>query len=342
MLATREILYLNPRGIEPNRENVRRDCGDIIGLAETIREHGILQPLGVIAQGSGYRVVFGDRRREAAILVGLDRVPCLVLEALDDGGRLITNILENLQRLDLNDLEKARAFEKMLDTLLESGRERGDALDTMTRRLGLSASQIRRYLSLLELAPAVQDLIGGGELGVTQAQHLRQLSPASRQEAVAKLAADENLSAAETGRLAAALGRNPNIDPAEALAALRRGESVADFALPERDHGVMRMPAAPAKEATEEELFENEPPEDEKDDRRATAGAPNTRDGNRVRKIHSLDSFADEVDRLARCVQDGDLAKLLIADAEGRVKGTLLAKQLAFLARAVDDLIGVS
>jgi hypothetical protein len=230
----------------------------------------------------------------------------------------------------------------MLDMLLKAGRERSDALDTMTRRLGLSASQIRRYLSLLELAPAVQELIGGGELGVTQAQHLRPLSPASRQEAVGKLVADEHLSAAETGRLASALVRNPNIDPAEALAALRRGESVADFTVAERADDPKRLPTAPSKDVAEEELYEAEPAEEMDGDRRATAGAPVTRDGNRVRKIHSLDSFMDEVERLARCAQDGDLAKLLLADADGGVKGTLLAKQLAFLARAVDELVSAT
>ncbi len=342
MTATAEILYLNPRAIEPNRENVRREVGDIIGLAESIREHGLLQPLGVVRQGSGYRVVYGDRRREAAIVVGLERIPCLLLGELDDDERLTRNILENLQRLDLNDLEKARAFERLREVFLRAGLDRTGALDAMTRRLGLSASQIKRYLGLLDLAPVVQELIAAGELGVTQAQHLRQLAPAQRQEVAARLAVEENLSAAELARLATALARNPNVEPAEALALLRRGETVVDLAARERDESLRHIPPAPPVKLADEDEGEAEGDDGgEEEPARTVVAAPFTRDGNRVRKIHSLDSFMDETDRLAHCVQEGDLAKLVGADPDGGTKLRLVAKQLAFLARAVGEMAGV-
>jgi len=335
-----EILYLNPRAIEANRDNVRREGGDIVGLAESIREHGVLQPLGVVHRGSGYQVVYGDRRREAAIVVGLDRVPCLLLGDLDDDQRLIRNILENLQRLDLNDLEKARAFEKMRETLLRAGIERGAAIDAMCRRLGLSASQIKRYLSLLELPSSVQNLLAAGDLAVTQAQHLRQLSPAARQEAVALLAAEEHLSAAELARLATTLARNPNVDPVEALEKLRRGEEISDLSRPERQHGPLHLPSRPSIKPEDEDLVEDTSADGAAEDPEADLAGPRTRDGNRVRKVRSLASFMDEADRLARCVQDGDLAKLVAADAEGALKVRLVAKQLAFLSRAVGELAG--
>ena len=341
MVVVAEMLYLNPRAIEANRDNVRRESGDVVGLAESIREHGILQPLGVVRRGSGYQVVFGDRRREAAIVVGLDRVPCLLLGDLDDDQRLIRNILENLQRLDLNDLEKARAFEKMRRSLQHAGMERGAVLDAMCRRLGLSASQIKRYLSLLELAPVVQNLIAVGDLSVTQAQHLRQLSPAARQEEVGLLAAEEHLSAAELARLATALASNPNVDPGEALGKLRRGEAIANLSRPERGDGPLHLPARPsAKIDDEEELIEDGAVDEVVEDHAAGLAGPLTRDGNRVRKVHSLDSFVDEADRLARCVQDGDLAKLVASDPEGGLKLKLVAKQLAFLSRAVGVMAG--
>lgn len=335
-----EILYLNPRAIEANRDNVRRECGDIVGLAESIREHGVLQPLGVVHRGSVYEVVYGDRRREAAIVVGLDRVPCLLLGDLDDDQRLIRNMLENLQRLELNDIEKARAFEKMREKLLRAGMERGAVIETMCRRLGLSASQIKRYLGLLELAPSVQNLIAAGDLTVTQAQHLRPLSPAARQEAVGMLAAEEHLSAAELSRLAAALARNPNVDPAEALEKLRRGEEISDLSRPERNHGPLHLPPRPSIKADDEELLEDRSAAEAVEDQEADPAGPRTRDGNRVRKVRSLDSFLDEADRLARCVQDGDLAKLVAADPEGALKLRLVAKQLAFLSRAVGEMAG--
>ncbi|MBC7239606.1 MAG: ParB N-terminal domain-containing protein, partial [Chloroflexi bacterium] len=78
MIAEPTLLYLNPRDLLPSRRNVRTDPGDLAGLAETIREHGVLQPLGVVREGDAYRVIYGHRRRDAAIVAGLDRVPCVI------------------------------------------------------------------------------------------------------------------------------------------------------------------------------------------------------------------------------------------------------------------------
>ena len=86
MAQDRRIVYINPRDLLPSKDNVRSDPGDLAGLAETIREHGILQPLGVMREGDAYRIIYGNRRRDAAIVVGLDRVPCLVLEDVDPAG----------------------------------------------------------------------------------------------------------------------------------------------------------------------------------------------------------------------------------------------------------------
>jgi hypothetical protein len=81
MLNERRILYLNPRDLLPSRHNVRSDPGDLAGLAETIREHGILQPLGVQPRERYLpRCLWQSARDDAAIVVGLDRVPCLELD----------------------------------------------------------------------------------------------------------------------------------------------------------------------------------------------------------------------------------------------------------------------
>ncbi|MBC7237382.1 MAG: ParB/RepB/Spo0J family partition protein, partial [Chloroflexi bacterium] len=201
MIQEARIVYLNPRDLLPSKRNVRSDPGDLAGLAETIREHGILQPLGVRPEGGAYRIVYGNRRRDAAIVVGLDRVPCLVLEAVDDQEAVLRQMLENLQRLDLNDMDKSLAFAELLQNLIENGLSQSEALDEMARTLGLSARQIQRYLRLRDLSPSIQRLIMQGELGVTHAQHLLGLAPAQRQEQVAALAVEESLSAAELSRL---------------------------------------------------------------------------------------------------------------------------------------------
>ena len=226
MIREQRLLYLNPRDLQPSRRNVRSDPGDLAGLAETIREHGVLQPLGVTREDGGYRIVYGNRRRDAAIVVGLDRVPCVEVGEVSDAQVLVQQVLENLQRLDLNDLDKARAFGAILERLVQEGASQGEALDTLARTLGLSVRQIQRYTRLSLLAPEVQALLAEGELGVTHGQHLVGLEPPSRQAEVARLAVEEGLSAAELARLAAALAHNANIAPQAALEALRRGERV--------------------------------------------------------------------------------------------------------------------
>jgi len=353
MSQERRIIYLNPRDLLPSRQRVRADPGDLAGLAETIREHGILQPLGVAHEGDGYRVVYGNRRRDAAVVVGLDRVPCMVIEDVDDEGVLVQQVLENLQRLDLNDLEKSRAFEHLLARLTEQGLPQSEALESMARSLGLSARQIQRYLRLRQLSPEVQRLIAQGGLGVTHAQHLVEIAPTERQEAVAALVVEESLSAAELSRLCAALERNANIEPRLALAALRRGERVAVVeAKPKEIPPWLAGPTSVPEEASAAEDAEQgeESEAEEHGDRfqpladsardgpqaadygRFESG---TRDGNRIRKIHSLDSFMDELQRLAQCIQEGDLQQFLDDDEGARVKVRLAARQARFLADAL-------
>src|SRR5262245_49113793 len=91
---TMKLLYLDPRTLEPDPHAVREEPGNVDGLAATIAEHGLLQPLGVVEAGRGsYRVVYGNRRREAALKLGLEKVPCIILEA-EDPRTLIQQLTE--------------------------------------------------------------------------------------------------------------------------------------------------------------------------------------------------------------------------------------------------------
>ena len=347
------VVHLNPRDLLPSRHNVRSDPGDLAGLAETIREHGILQPLGVTRENGGYRVVYGNRRRDAAIVVGLDRVPCMVVAAQDDQEVALQQILENMQRLDLNDMDKSHAFETFSRALIEKDLSSTEAYELMARTLGLSTRQIQRYVRLGQLAPEVRSLIATGELGVTHGQHLVDLQPASRQEQVAQLAVEETLSAAELSRLCLALKHNSNIDPEAALHMMRRGERIAEVEARPRevlsrvtatpipqegsggdwdDQPAETDPAAAPWEAAERRLYA---PGSDAADLRFGDLEPTTRDGNRVRRIHSLDAFMDELQRLTVCVQEGDLQRLISTSEGARVKTRLAARQLAFLAEAV-------
>jgi ParB family chromosome partitioning protein len=352
MPLDQRIIYLNPRDLLPSRQNVRSDPGNLAGLAETIREHGILQPLGVSPEGQAYRVVYGNRRRDAAIVVGLDRVPCIAVQASEPQDVMVQQVLENLQRLDLNDMDKAQAFERMLRHLSASNVSQGDALDHMARTLGLSARQIQRYLRLLQLSPAVRQHVASGALGVTHAQHLVEITPDERQEFVAALVIEESLSAAELQRLCSALARNSNITPEAALALLRRGEDVPRVESRPRDEAyeLAQVTGREASESRDEGEQEAPAPWEDDGTRRATDEGPEgdyaylepvTHDGNRVLRIHSLDSFVDEVQRLTECLQSGDLQRLMEADGASAIKVKLAARQLRFLSEAISVLARV-
>ncbi|MHB1134584.1 MAG: ParB/RepB/Spo0J family partition protein [Chloroflexota bacterium] len=335
MARIREIKYLNPRDLEPDPHNARTDIGDLVGLAETIREHGVLQPLGVSSREDHYRIVYGNRRREAAIVVGLDTVPCLVLEGQNESERLLCQILENIQRKSLNDMEQGRALKRLRDDLARQnppGTAERVLVDAVAKQLGLSPRTIQRYLALCELPSAVQDLLQRDELTVTHAQHLGSLENGERREEVARLAAEEGLSAADVGRLCSGLAKNPNLAATEGLARLRRGESI-DAIVPEATAVSERLPRAPRAADPEEsdaDLWADRA-EDAANEEGAFADSPATQDGNRRYRIHGLDSFLDELSRLVRCAEDGELKQFVASDPAAKRKVNIALRQVAYL-----------
>src|SRR5256885_10017073 len=132
------ILWLAPHALIEARENARHDTPDLEGLADSIRQYGVLQPLGVARHADRYHVVYGTRRRRAAILAGLEQVPCVELSA----DRLVCQLLENLHRVDLNDMEKAEGFARLKEQLSLGHRDLTESkLDELTARtLGVSGS----------------------------------------------------------------------------------------------------------------------------------------------------------------------------------------------------------
>ncbi len=234
-----QLLYLDPQILDADPEGVRENPGDVDGLAATIAEQGLLQPLGVVAAGHGrYRVVYGNRRREASLQLGLEQVPCILLDE-DDPRTLLQQITENMQRQDLNDLEKARAFLRLREQLGETTgkRSEGDLDEETGKAVGLSARTIRRYLGLLELPDEIQAMLRDGELSVTQAQHLRRIPNKRTQLELAQAAVDEGMSAAELSRLSSYFAANPNLTLDAALEALQQGvelqrERVGEPAMP--------------------------------------------------------------------------------------------------------------
>jgi ParB family chromosome partitioning protein len=343
-----QLLYLDPAALEADPQGVRENPGDIEGLAATIAEHGLLQPLGVVAIGHGrYRVVYGNRRRAAALRLGLERVPCILLEE-DDPQTFVQQLTENVQRQDLNDLEKARAFARLRAYTAErSGLRTDGELDEATGRVvGLSGRTVRRYLGLLELPEEIQAMLRDGELNVTQAQHLRRIPNRRTQLELAQAAVDEGMSAAELSRLASYFAANPNLTLDAALEALQQGVELRSApggqpAVPSAGGPLPRFaPGAPASEA-DDDLWDAE--DGDADDEGYLSVEDETIENQpknkaRVFRIRSLDQLMDETDRLARAHAEGDLAKWVQRDEGAPMKVRLVYKQLSSLLRVLREL----
>lgn len=163
-------------------------------LAESIRQHGIIQPLTVRKLASGYyQIIAGERRWRAARLAGLQEVPVIVVEA-DDRKAAELAMIENLQREDLNPMEEAAGFQSLIDHYHMTQEEAAS-------RVGKSRSAVANALRLLSLCPAVGKLVEEGALSAGHARALLTLSP-TLQETAAKAILSGGLSVRQTEALA--------------------------------------------------------------------------------------------------------------------------------------------
>jgi ParB family chromosome partitioning protein len=343
-----QLLWIDPRALEPDPQGVREDPGDIDGLAATIAEYGLLQPLGVVDLGrSRYRVVYGNRRRLAALKLGLERVPCVLLDP-DDPRAFLRQLTENLQRRDLNDLEQARAFQKLREQIaLDRGISDENALDEATARMvGLSPRTVRRYLGLLDLPLEIQEYLRKGELNVTQAQHLRRVPNERTQIELARAAVEEGMSAAEISRLASFFAANPNLSLDDALHALQQGIDLTAGApvvpRPSSDGSLLKGAAVGTLPDDEHDadLWDEETSDADLDapdiEEETIENQPKNKA--RVFRIRSLDQMLDETDRLFRAHAEGDLIKWVRKDQDAPMKVGLLLKQLEALSRALREI----
>jgi ParB family chromosome partitioning protein len=158
---------------------------EIIDLAESIREFGILQPILVRRSGDGYELIAGERRLRGATRAGLSEIPAMVVEAEPLNQQIIA-LVENVQRKNLSAIEEAACLEDILS-------KTGWSQVELSRRLGRSQASIANKLRLLKLDPAVQRLVITGKLGERQARSLLSLS-GDDQKLLAQRAIDEDLS----------------------------------------------------------------------------------------------------------------------------------------------------
>ena len=159
-----------------NQPRKRFDPETLSDLAESIRVHGIIQPLTVRRLASGYyQIIAGERRWRAARLAGLQEVPVIVMEA-DDRKAAELAMIENLQREDLNPIEEAAGFQSLMETYHMTQEEAAS-------RVGKSRSAVANALRLLSLTPPVAKLVEEGKLSAGHARALLPLSPALQENA---------------------------------------------------------------------------------------------------------------------------------------------------------------
>ena len=181
------------------------DEASLAELAESIREHGIIQPLTVRKLSSGYyQIIAGERRWRAARLAELQEVPVIVIEA-DDRKAAELAMIENLQREDLNPMEEAAGFQSLIETYHMTQEE-------AARRVGKSRSAVTNALRLLGLAPSVRKLVEEGKLSAGHARALLPL-PASVQERAAEAVVAGGLSVRQTEALAKRLANQKEPPP---------------------------------------------------------------------------------------------------------------------------------
>ncbi len=165
-METGRVVFLPVDAIRPNpaqpRKVFRPEALD--ELAASIRQHGVLQPLSVRRQGSGYQLVAGERRLRAARQAGLTDIPCIIL-SMDDRESGLAAIVENLQRQDLDYIEEAMAISRLIGDWSMSQEQ-------AARQLGKSQSAIANKLRLLRHSPAVLEALR--ETGLTE-RHARAL-----------------------------------------------------------------------------------------------------------------------------------------------------------------------
>ncbi len=201
--------------IVANPEQPRRafDPSTLTELADSIRARGVLQPIRVRRQGDAFQIIAGERRFRAAQLAGLEELPAVVVEQ-DDDSSYIDALIENIQREDLNPLDRADALRRLRVNLgLHSWEEVG-------RLLGMSRQSVYNLLGLTALPPEVQEDIRSGGLTEKHGRALRQLNrdpelqtTAYRQIVESGLSGDQSLALARELRASHPVERSPGTLP---------------------------------------------------------------------------------------------------------------------------------
>ena len=195
------MLKLNE--IEPNKDQARKDFNDesLSELAESIKKHGVLQPLLVRPlTGGGYQLIAGERRWRASRLAGLTEVP-VIIKNLTDEDTAVISLIENLQREDLNPVEEAYGYEELINSF-------GLTQEEVAERVGKSRPAVANSLRILKLPKPVIELVRRGALSAGHAKALAGIEDEKTLVSAAKMIVEKDLSVRETEKLVKTLTKN--------------------------------------------------------------------------------------------------------------------------------------
>jgi len=186
------VRYIDVHLLAPNRDQPRRefDPEKITELADSIREHGVIQPIMVREAEHGYEIVAGERRWRASMEAGLAKVPCLVRE-LTPEQNMVVALIENIQREDLNAIEEAEALNRMIETY-------GLTQEQISKSIGRSRPYIANALRLLKLPGEVRELVSSGTLSAGHAKAILSVDGEKNRIRAARRAAENGWSVRET------------------------------------------------------------------------------------------------------------------------------------------------
>src|SRR5947199_3785419 len=192
--VSEDFLEIDIELIEPSLAQPRThfDEGRLEELAQSIRSNGVVQPILVRRRGARYQLVAGERRWRAAQRAGLQKIPAIIREIPDDK-LLELALIENIQRQELNAIEEAHAYKRLIETL-------GLTQEVVAQRVGRDRSFITNHLRLLRLPEDLQQLLGEEKLTTGHARALLAIDDENIQHKVARNIIEQSLSVRETKR----------------------------------------------------------------------------------------------------------------------------------------------
>lgn len=193
---TERILQLDPQRILPNPCQPRKafDESALEELAESLKRHGVQEPVIVRKAGDAYELVSGERRVRASIMAELERIPAVCRE-VSDRDMLMLGIIENIQREDLNPIELAQAYQQLIGEFSWTQEQLAD-------QVGKKRATVTNILRLLNLPPDVQQFVVEGSLTMGHARALLALNSMDAQRAAARKIISQGLSVREAEKLA--------------------------------------------------------------------------------------------------------------------------------------------